>query len=143
MFCFWCLHSFLTFIPTLKFLRWLPVKQRNIFRTLVIIYKYLTTGKPKYFAPYLPLYKSAVKEDVVIQTRCFSKFPSPALQFINPKFILTSVSHMMLQNFGMICRWKFILLLHYQVSKGYLKLTCFRSLFLPRFSYYQAPIVPW
>ena len=27
---------------------------------LVLVYKYLTTGQPKYFAPYLPLYKSAV-----------------------------------------------------------------------------------
>ena len=33
--------------------------QRIIFKTLVLVYKYLTTGQPKYFA-YLPLYKSAL-----------------------------------------------------------------------------------
>ena len=38
----------------------LPVRQRIMFKTLVLVYKYLTTGQPKYFAPYVPLYKSAV-----------------------------------------------------------------------------------
>ena len=37
--------------PILKSLHWLPVKQQIIFKTLLLIYKYLTTGKPKYFAP--------------------------------------------------------------------------------------------
>ena len=41
---------------TLRTLHWLPVRQRIIFKTLVLVYKYLTTGQPKYFAPYLPLY---------------------------------------------------------------------------------------
>ena len=73
-----------------------------------------------------------LKQDVVNQKRCFSKFLSTALQFINPKVISASVSHVMLQNFGMIFHWKLVLFLHYQVSKGDLKLICFRSLSLPR-----------
>ena len=44
----------------LRTLHWLPIRQRIIFKTLVLVYKYLTTGQPKYFAPYLSLYKSAV-----------------------------------------------------------------------------------
>ena len=47
--------------PILKSLLWLPVKQRIIFKTLLLVYKFLTTGKQKYFAPYLSLYTSAVK----------------------------------------------------------------------------------
>ena len=47
---------------SLKTLHWLPIGQRIIFKTLVLVYKYLTTGQPKYFAPYLSLYKSAVNE---------------------------------------------------------------------------------
>ena len=47
--------------PILKSLHWLPVQQRIIFKTLLLTYKFLTTGKPKYFAPYLSLYTSAVK----------------------------------------------------------------------------------
>ena len=45
---------------TLRTLHWLPVRQRTIFKTLVLVCKYLTTGQPKYFAPYLSLYKSAM-----------------------------------------------------------------------------------
>ena len=50
------LQSTLTLHPPLGH----SVRQRIIFKTLVLVYKYLTTGQPKYFAPYLPLYKSAV-----------------------------------------------------------------------------------
>ena len=45
---------------SLRTLYWLPIRQQIIFKTLVLVYKYLTTGQPKYFAPYLSLYKSAV-----------------------------------------------------------------------------------
>ena len=45
---------------TLRTLHWLPIRQHIIFKTLVLVYKYLTTGQPKYFEPYLPLYKSAM-----------------------------------------------------------------------------------
>ena len=45
---------------SLKTLHWLPIRQQIIFKTLVLLYKYLTTGQPKYFAPYLCLYKSAL-----------------------------------------------------------------------------------
>ena len=81
--------------PILKSLHWLPVKQRIIFKILLLIYKFLTTGKPKFFAPYLSLY---TRQDVVIQKRCSLKSPSIVPQFINLKFISTSPSHMMLQN---------------------------------------------
>ena len=47
--------------PTLKTLHWLPVKQRIIFNTLVLIHKYVTTDKPKYFALYVSLYTFAVE----------------------------------------------------------------------------------
>ena len=45
---------------SLKTLHWLPIRQGLIFKTLVLVYKYLTTGLSKYFAPYLSLYKSAM-----------------------------------------------------------------------------------
>ena len=45
---------------SIRTLHWLPIRQRIIFKTLVLVYNYLTTGQPKYFAPYLSLYKSAV-----------------------------------------------------------------------------------
>ena len=82
------------------------------------MHKYLTTGKAKYFALYLFLYTSAVKTK---QNK--TKFPSTALQLINLKFMSTSAFHMMLQNSGMICHWKFKLLLRYHASKGDLNLS--------------------
>ena len=45
---------------SLRTLHWLPIRQQIILKTLVLVYKYLTTGQLKYFAPYLSLYKSAV-----------------------------------------------------------------------------------
>ena len=75
-----------------------------------------------------------LKQNLAIQKICFSRFLFTALQFINPKFNSTSASHIMLQNPGMICHWKVKQLPHFHVSKGDLKLICFRSLSLPRFS---------
>ena len=107
--------------PTLKSLHSLPVNNNSSSKSLVLIPKYLTTGKPKYFAPYLSLYASTVKQEVSIQKRCFSRFFSTVPQFINLKIISTSASHMMLHNFGMICHWRFELLLHFHDSKGDLR----------------------
>ena len=61
---------------SLRTLHWLPIRQRIIFKTLVLVYMYLTTGQPKYFGPYLSLYKSAVN------TRC-SNPPNLFLQVPN------------------------------------------------------------
>ena len=33
-------------------INWLPVEQRTVFKTATLVYKYLHTGFPKYFAPY-------------------------------------------------------------------------------------------
>ena len=68
--------KFTYIISSLKTLHWLPIRQRIIFKTLVLVYKYLTTVQPKYFAPYLSLYKSAVN------TRC-----------CNPKNLFLQVPH--------------------------------------------------
>ena len=73
-------------------------------------------------------------QGVVIQKRCSSKSPFTVPQFINPRIISINLFHMMLQNSGMICHWKFKLLQHYHASKCDSKPTCFRSLFLLSFS---------
>ena len=45
--------------PALKSLHWLPVKQRVIFKTVTLIYKYLHSGLPKYFGKYIIPYESS------------------------------------------------------------------------------------
>ena len=61
---------------TLRTLHWLPIRQRIIFKTLVLVYKYLTTGQSKYFAPYLPLYKSAMSTRRSNPKNLFLQVPS-------------------------------------------------------------------
>ena len=50
--------------PVLRKLHWLPVEQRTVFKTATLVYKYLHTGFPRYFAPYLSSYSSSYN------TRC-------------------------------------------------------------------------
>ena len=88
---------------TLRTLHWLPIRQRIIFKTLVLVYKYLTTGQPKYFAPYLPLYKSAMNtRRSNAKNFCSFRFPFTVLPSINQRSILIIVSHMMPLSYGMI-----------------------------------------
>ena len=42
-----------------KKLHWLPVEYRSVFITANIVYKFLHTGYPKYFAPYISSYISS------------------------------------------------------------------------------------
>ena len=129
-----CLARFVSGAPRfsyvssiLKSLHWLPVKQRIIFKTLLLIYKFLTTGKPKYFAPYLSLYTSAVK----------TRHSNPEMMFFKVPFCSSSVHKS---------------LIHFNKSFSYdapkvwndlpleirtaPTLSCFRSLFLLSFSCY-------
>ena len=71
-----CVSKSTHITSSLKTLHWLPIRQGIIFKTLFLVYKYLTTGQPKYFAPYLSLYKSAVN------TKCS-----------NPKNLFLQVPH--------------------------------------------------
>ena len=43
----------------LKKLHWLPIAQRTVFKTATLVYRYLHTGFPRYFAPYLSSYSSS------------------------------------------------------------------------------------
>ena len=45
--------------PVLKNLHWLPVEHRSVFKTATLVYKFLHTGFPKYFAPYISSYSSS------------------------------------------------------------------------------------
>ena len=40
-------------------LHWLPVEHRSVFKTATLVYKFLHTGFPKYFAPYISSYSSS------------------------------------------------------------------------------------
>ena len=50
--------SYTSITPVLKKLHWLPVEQRTVFKTATLVYKFLHTCFPRYFAPYLSSYSS-------------------------------------------------------------------------------------
>ena len=87
---------------TLRTLHWLPIRQWIIFKALLLVYKYRTTGQPKYFTPYLSLYKSAIIQDIPTPKICSSRFLIIVLPSINQRFTSTTVSHMMPGSYGMI-----------------------------------------
>ena len=39
--------------PVRKILHWLPIEHRSIFKTTLLVYKFLHSGYPKYFSPFL------------------------------------------------------------------------------------------
>ena len=45
--------------PVLRKLHWLPVEQGMVFKTATLVYKFLHTGFPRYFASYLSSYNSS------------------------------------------------------------------------------------
>ena len=47
--------------PVLKNLHWLPVEHISVFKTATLVYKFLHTGFPKYFAPYISSYSSSYR----------------------------------------------------------------------------------
>ena len=44
--------------PLRKALHWLPIRHRCIFKTALLVYKYLHTNSPKYFSPFLKVRQS-------------------------------------------------------------------------------------
>ena len=62
--------------PVLRDLHWLPVKFRSMFKTATLVYKFLNTGQPKYFAPYLNLYSSTFSSRRSVPSKKFLSKPS-------------------------------------------------------------------
>ena len=63
--------------PVLRKLHWLPVQFRSEFKLATLVYKFIHTGFPKYFAPYLSTYHTTYN------TRCSQSVAN----FLNvPKF---------------------------------------------------------
>ena len=52
-------HTYIT--PVRKILHWLPVEHRSIFKTALLVYKFLHCGYPKYFSPFLKPRQSVYK----------------------------------------------------------------------------------
>ena len=84
-------YSYIT--PVRKSLHWLPVLHRSVFKTALMVYKFLHSGHPKYFETFLKpnLMVCCLRSHIVLQY-----IP------VSLKSILALALHMMPQGFGMI-----------------------------------------
>ena len=86
--------------PVLRKLHWLPVQFRSEFKLATLVYKFIHTGFPKYFAPYLSTYHNTYntrRSQSVANFLNGPKFQPKIHKFTNS---LVSVLPLMLPLFG-------------------------------------------
>ena len=103
------------------------VHSHYIHPTLVLVYKYLTTSQPKYFALYLPLYKSAMNTRRSNPKNLFLQVPSYCASIHKLKVHFNNSSHMMPLSYGMIFQMIYAVLQISPVSKFDSKPIYFRN----------------
>ena len=79
--------------PVRKALHWLPIKYRSIFKTAMLVYKFLHSGNPKYFEPFLIPRHSAYNTRRSQSDGIFLEVPT-LVQFSSLENILDSVLRM-------------------------------------------------
>ena len=94
--------------PVLKKLHWLPVEQRMVFETATLVYKFLHTGFPRYFAPYLSSYTSSCSTRHSKVVAMSLSFQSSTLLFTNRSNSLVIVLLLMLPLCGMLFQIRFL-----------------------------------
>ena len=94
--------------PVRKILHWLPIEHRSIFKTALLVYKFLHCGHPKYFAPFLKPRQMSLTHTKAKLMVCSLRSPTLPFQYISLLSILTSVLLMTLQIFGLICLMMYV-----------------------------------
>ena len=85
--------------PVLRKLHWLPIQFHSEFKLATLVYKFIRTGFPKYFAPHLSTYCNTcnTRRRVLPISSMYQNF-NP--QFACPLSSLASVLHLMPPLFG-------------------------------------------
>ena len=94
--------------PVLKNLHWLPVEHHSVIETATLVYEFLHTGFPKYFAPYISSYSSSYSTSavrVVVISLLFQSFNPQSITLSNS---LVIVLPLMLPLFGMLFLRRFV-----------------------------------
>ena len=94
--------------PVRKILHWLPIEQRSIFKTALLVYKFLNCGQPRYFAPFLKPRQSVYNTRKAKLSVCSLRFPTLPPHYISLLSISASALLMTLQRFGMICLMMYV-----------------------------------
>ena len=89
--------KFTRITPVLRKLHWLPVQFHSEFKLATLMYKFIHTGFPKYFAPYLSTYHNTYNTR---RSQSVANFQSFNPKFTSPLSSLVSVLHLMLPLFG-------------------------------------------
>ena len=108
----------------LKKLHWLPVEQRTVFKTATLVYKFLHTGFPRYFAPYLSSYSSSYSTRSNQSGGNFlviPKFYPSVHKSVNSFVIVLLLMHPLC---GMLIQMRFMPLPPWPLSDSSLKPTC-------------------
>ena len=69
--------------PVRKTLRWLPIEHHSIFKTALLVYKFLHSGYPKYFVPFLKPRHSVYNTNKCQSGCVFLSFPYDAPKIWN------------------------------------------------------------
>ena len=86
--------------PVLRKLHWLPIQFRSEFKLATLVYKFIHTGFPKYFAPHLSTYRITYNTRRSQSVANSSMYQNFNLQFTSPLSSLASVLPVMLPLFG-------------------------------------------
>ena len=110
--------------PVLKKLHFLPVEQCMMFKTATLVYKFLHTGFPRYFAPYLSSYSSSYSTRLNQSGGNFFVIPKfyPSVHKSVKQLIIVLL--LMLPLFGMLFQMRFVPLHPSPLSESSLKPTC-------------------
>ena len=91
-------YSWITLV--LRKLHWLPIQFRSEFKLATLVYKFIHTGFPKYFAPHLSTTALLTILDIVRVLPISLMYQNFSLQFTSPLSSLASVLPLMLPLFG-------------------------------------------
>ena len=72
--------------PVLRKLHWLPVQCRSEFKLATLVYKFIHTGFPKYFAPYLSTYHNTYNTRRSQSVANFLNVPKPKIHKSTKQF---------------------------------------------------------
>ena len=86
--------------PVLRTLHWLPIQFRSEFKLATLVYKFIHTGFPKYFAPHLSTYRTTYNTRRSQSVANFLNVPKFQPQFTSPLSSLASVLPLMPPLFG-------------------------------------------
>ena len=112
--------------PILQKLHWLPVKYRCIFKTATLVYKFLHSGSPSYFEPFLSFISCPYSTRHSHPDRQYLTVP-PFHQSLSQPTILAIVLPLMLLRSGMTSLKMFAVQHQLPPSERSLKLTCLQK----------------